>query len=98
MRLSPKVTNNIAQGKAVSAATLGTSQQYVPLPEGEQQVFVAMLSGKKKGHSRKDAMTQRRQKKIRIYFVHPRLISSWRAAENVFSKIRGTGQNLAVTL
>ena len=27
MRLSPKVTNNIAQGKAVSAATLGNGYQ-----------------------------------------------------------------------
>ena len=43
--LSPKVTNNIAQGKAASAATLGIGQQRIPLPEGEQQMFVAFSDG-----------------------------------------------------
>jgi hypothetical protein len=39
------VTNDIAQGKAASAATLGIGQQRIPLPEGEQQMFVAFSDG-----------------------------------------------------
>jgi len=43
--VSPKGTNNTAQGKAASAATLGKRERYDPLLEGEQQMFVAFSDG-----------------------------------------------------
>jgi hypothetical protein len=41
--LSPKVTNNIAQGKAASVATLGIMSAKDTLPEGEQQISVDFI-------------------------------------------------------
>ena len=43
--MSSKGTNNTAQGKAASAATLGKRERNDPLLEGEQQMFVAFSDG-----------------------------------------------------